>query len=391
MGTTNYNFPYIATNQASKEVTMNSALDAIDAQIHTVAASTPLSGDSDVLITSPANNDVLTYEAASSKWKNKTSVAGASTLAADTDVVLTSPANNDVLTYETSSSKWKNKPATGGGGGNGLTPPVVYGRTVVLNVAITSTGSTTFDAPAMSPVPDFVTIDSEQFGVTSISGTTWTVTRGDGGTSAATHLISATVTEMLWSHFNWKGGDQLFTGTSNGFFYSAAGQASSQDWVIGMKTAIGTSAPYTITFQLIVQPQVGTDYYGGGVFLQLKGAAPALMFELFQHVGGWYLINGIDNWTGSGFATGATGLSTVNGWLASQHPNQIPVLSWVRIVDDGTSYLWFYASFDGVTWIPAYKCTRNTDITNPDYVGVYASPRAGALGIGCSSITITSP
>lgn len=37
---------------------------------------------------------------------------GSSTLAGDTDVVISSPANNDVLTYETSSTKWKNKPAS---------------------------------------------------------------------------------------------------------------------------------------------------------------------------------------------------------------------------------------------------------------------------------------
>src|SRR6202035_2468176 len=36
---------------------------------------------------------------------------GSATLAADTDVVIASPANNDVLTYETSSTKWKNKPS----------------------------------------------------------------------------------------------------------------------------------------------------------------------------------------------------------------------------------------------------------------------------------------
>lgn len=43
--------------------------------------------------------------------------SGSATLAGDTDVSITSPANNDVLTYESSSSLWKNKPASGGGGG----------------------------------------------------------------------------------------------------------------------------------------------------------------------------------------------------------------------------------------------------------------------------------
>jgi hypothetical protein len=44
---------------------------------------------------------------------------GSSTLAGDTDVLITSPANLDLLTYDTASSKWKNLPAAGGGGGGG--------------------------------------------------------------------------------------------------------------------------------------------------------------------------------------------------------------------------------------------------------------------------------
>ena len=40
--------------------------------------------------------------------------AGGSTLAGDTDVSITTPANNDVLTYDTASTKWKNKAAAGG-------------------------------------------------------------------------------------------------------------------------------------------------------------------------------------------------------------------------------------------------------------------------------------
>lgn len=39
---------------------------------------------------------------------------GSATLAGDSDVVIATPANNDVLTYETSSGKWKNKAAAGG-------------------------------------------------------------------------------------------------------------------------------------------------------------------------------------------------------------------------------------------------------------------------------------
>jgi len=49
------------------------------------------------------------------------------------DVLITSPANNDVLTYETSSGLWKNKVSTGGGGTT---------RTVVTTSGNTTAGST---------------------------------------------------------------------------------------------------------------------------------------------------------------------------------------------------------------------------------------------------------
>jgi hypothetical protein len=87
--------------------------------------SSTLAGDSDVVIASPANNDLLTFETSSGKWKNKPASGGgggSSTLAGDSDVVIASPANNDLLTFETSSGKWKNKPASGGGGGGGGVP-----------------------------------------------------------------------------------------------------------------------------------------------------------------------------------------------------------------------------------------------------------------------------
>jgi hypothetical protein len=80
---------------------------------------TALSSDTDVVIATPANNEVLTYETSSRKWKNKapTGGGGAGSLATDTDVALSSPANGEVLTFDTGTSKWKNAAPTGGGGG----------------------------------------------------------------------------------------------------------------------------------------------------------------------------------------------------------------------------------------------------------------------------------
>lgn len=78
-------------------------------QNHAVSASAPTAGD------------VLKY--VSSTW-----TPTAPLLSDESDVVISSPADTQVLTYEASSSKWKNKPA-GGGGGGGASSLVGYRRT----------------------------------------------------------------------------------------------------------------------------------------------------------------------------------------------------------------------------------------------------------------------
>lgn len=76
----------------------------------------------DVLITSEANLDVLSYDSASGLWKNKTianaGLAAAShthTFANITDVNITSPTNGQSLTYDSASSKWINSAASATG------------------------------------------------------------------------------------------------------------------------------------------------------------------------------------------------------------------------------------------------------------------------------------
>lgn len=71
------------------------------------------------------------------------------------------------------------------------------GTNTTLGAAITLTTATTITVAAgASGFPTanfFITIDSEQMFVTAVSGTTWTVVRGTGGTVAATHALNAQV------------------------------------------------------------------------------------------------------------------------------------------------------------------------------------------------------
>ena len=65
----------------------------------------------DVLITSPADGQVLTYDSATSKWINGEGGGGTSDVAdLDdlTDVAITTPSDGQLMKYENSSSLWKN-------------------------------------------------------------------------------------------------------------------------------------------------------------------------------------------------------------------------------------------------------------------------------------------
>ncbi len=70
-----------------------------------------------------------------------------------------------------------------------------------LSAAITTTGATTLTVTSASAFPATgtfrVLVDSELMSVTGVSGTTFTVTRGVEGTSAATHTSGATISQVI--------------------------------------------------------------------------------------------------------------------------------------------------------------------------------------------------
>lgn len=79
----------------------------------------------DVSLTSPATNQVLTWNGTLSRWVNQTLPVppppGSTTLAGLTDVTLTSPASGQFLSYN--GTRWVNVPAPSGGGGGGTGSP----------------------------------------------------------------------------------------------------------------------------------------------------------------------------------------------------------------------------------------------------------------------------
>jgi hypothetical protein len=100
-----------------------------------------LVGLTDVNITtgSGVNGYSVTWNNGTGKFVLTNVSGGSSALSGLSDVVITSPANTEVLTYDSATSKWKNAAATGGGGsgagpGGTMTPPLVSSLVAVTNL-----------------------------------------------------------------------------------------------------------------------------------------------------------------------------------------------------------------------------------------------------------------
>ena len=157
--------------------------------------------------------------------------------------------------------------------------------TTTLSAAITSTSATSCTVTAASAlygaaqallanplVGDWIQIDSEVMKVTAVSTNTLTITRGQLGTTAATHLINATVTNISnVSTTDWVTASSTTITSATAFFsanlvgnivYVAGGTGSiTAGWY--QVTAAGTSvALTTITVDRSTGLSVGTGATG---------------------------------------------------------------------------------------------------------------------------------
>jgi len=91
---------------AAKE--LRKLLRDLEAQVEAITIALALNDLTDVEAPTPSDKDLLAFEAATEKWKNKPlSIYGLSELG---DVEAPVPSNKDLLAFETATSKWKNKP-----------------------------------------------------------------------------------------------------------------------------------------------------------------------------------------------------------------------------------------------------------------------------------------
>lgn len=102
-----------------------------------------------VLITTPANGQALTYDSATQLWKNATPV---NSLAGLSDVTFTSPVNGQVIKYDSATGKWIN--GSGGGGGG------VTAQATAPLLASSSNGDAWFNTTDGTLYVCFVDVDS---------------------------------------------------------------------------------------------------------------------------------------------------------------------------------------------------------------------------------------
>jgi hypothetical protein len=146
----------------------------------------------------PSTGQILTATSGTAAtWQTVSTGSGSSTLAGDTDVAITSPTNNQVLTYNSVAGKWENQVATSGVSLDATSTDIQPNTTTGSGVA----GSTGKAADAghqhsLSTHSHTTSTNGGQLGVAAISATgiasSSTFLRGDGSWNAPPGASNAT-------------------------------------------------------------------------------------------------------------------------------------------------------------------------------------------------------
>lgn len=269
-----------------------------------------------------------------------------------------------------------------------------------------------------------ILIDSEIMLVTGVSSNTFTVTRGQENTAAASHSDNATVTHIFTAgaidairsdiiqvgaqasrpsaskagriyiandgpYVNHDSGSVWFSYgpvykltpvvTAN---YSWVNQLSATETVRGgiavletetgratpsvaMRVKSAPSTPYTVTMGFIpsMKPTNGQTVNAFCGFVWRESATGKIFnLNLFQ-------ADTPDRLVSFRQASATGGFTTVTNWISSL----IRPIVWFQITDDGTNLIWRVAH-DGVTWRQISTETRTTHFTTaPDQVGYCAN------------------
>lgn len=286
-----------------------------------------------------------------------------------------------------------------------------------------SSGATSLSVASATPFPTtgnfVIKIDGELLVVTNVSGTTFTVTRGQDGTSATSHSSGATVTQVvskkvlenLYAELYQVGtvasrpttvrGGTVYYGTDLDVEWYYNGSAWDLVWPNYVPNANKVNISGWTALNL--GSDTWTDY--NGVYSVMQAAAtgirghyhtiPSAPFNAYAVMG----LNGVvdgNNRAGillydSGTTkckmltilqdqysvvqtanTPSSAISSGSGFFIS-----FMKTIYVRFQDDNTNWLYHY-SVDGTNWINFFKETRNTFLT-PTHIGLFTTNGTAAV------------
>lgn len=248
-------------------------------------------------------------------------------------------------------------------------PPNTQSNTTLsggINNSTTSITVASSSGFSISAGPFLAQIDSEIFKVTAISGTTWTVTRGYDGSSAASHSNGATVQSVPWTWTN-QGSASVDT-TNGGIYLSCASNSSSHS--MRLRKRLAPTPPYTIVAAVIPLYTIST--YGFWSVGWREASSGKLVAPM------WY-----------GGGAGTEPAMTIYQWssataLGSAEFNsssviQRPTVVWVKLEDDNTNRK-VHVSLDGQHWFMAASASR-TAYGTPDQIFFGVDPYSQAMGM----------
>ena len=387
------NYDSTVTQNSTKLITSGAVYDAISA---IPSGASTLSDLTDVTLTTPTTDQVLSYDGA--KWVNANSPSGSSTLANLTDVAISTPINNQTLEFDAVSGKWQNvtpSPASGissdvksallgcfanvtwsdayGQEHYDVLAAALNGKTVILMTATFTQGSIVIYAGLpLDTLRPYLVVELDYDDSTSytISGYTLSGTLSEGVSTitatyngyTATFTVQVTATEIdpvfgsriHYIDFTYRDGNSHFVDEHNTSTYAIASSGCVYTEGIGVQ-GFATSSAY-ITLPAFTGLQVNDTYVLD--FGEISWTQGSSHGRLLMYTGDSGLIyrSGSD-WNYYGGSSWGNNITTSSNYLSnSKFGVKIIANNQLLLHKDGTS-------FGTVTNNMAYKLIDGTVLT----------------------------
>lgn len=297
---------------------------------------------------------------------------------------------------------------------------VLNNGTTLTSSATSTVVSTRVNIPSSGTFR--ILIDTEIIKVTAVSGTTWTIVRGDGGSTAASHTDGTTIyvivtAEALNALVSIQNSDTEVSTRRvldfDGHFAVTDDSGNARCKIAGSTFGEVIVSPVLTNFTFLNHSIAGTPtatQQGSGIYLyhpgtsgdnniELYEAAPSTPYSITAKISlmgfTWGFVS-----AGLYFSDGTklfrivfqlnanqvvidkyTAWNTFSSSVTSFNMTECSPLSWFKIRDDGTNKT-FFVSFDGINWILCYTETSTTYLATTTRVGIAVNGNSGGANTG---------